>query len=120
MSAARLIPKTDESPFPYDDALRLLILDNSEMNFCKKDFGPLIEAGRRFHWTEETLRINEEMAARGKCYDFDLAIPPFVRGTLYEDNVFITIGVYGEYEKDAADLVKQWAKQLDVRLRVDR
>jgi hypothetical protein len=112
MPAIRLIPKTDESDFPYDAALEL-IRQLPHVDLRPKDFAPLLEAGRRMRWTDKMIRSHEEMAARGKCYEFRWAGPPALLGTLFEDNVFFN--VIGD-EQATLRFIQAWADKLDVRV----
>ena len=110
MPALRLIPKTDDDPFPYDDALQLL-RDLPEAELVAKDFGPLIEAGKRMGWTAKMIRSHEKLAAGGRCYDFAWTGPPAMRGTLFENNLFISVV---DDEEATWALAQAWARQLDV------
>ena len=110
MPAVRLIPKTDDASFPYDAAKRLLAQD---ADLTPKDFGPMIEAGRRMRWTEAMIRANEELARRGKCFDFQMRVEPSLSGSLFEDNVFFS--VTGD-EKAALAYIRRLAKELGVRV----
>jgi hypothetical protein len=112
MPAVRLIPKTDDAEFPYDAALAMLrALPGVELR--PKDFVSLLEAGSRCGWTEEMLQVHEEMARRGRCFDFAWNGPPTLRGSLFEDNVFISVV---DDEPATLRLVAAWARKLDVRV----
>jgi hypothetical protein len=110
MPTVRLVPITDEADFPYEEAKRLLERD---ADLTPKDFGPLVAAGRRMHWTEAMLRANEELAERGNCYDFRLRAEPLLAGSLFEDNVFFSIT--GD-ERAALAYIRGLARVLGVRV----
>jgi hypothetical protein len=110
MPAVRLIPKTDDAPFPYDAAKRRLAQD---ADLTPKDFAPMIETGRRMRWTEAMIRANEELARRSKCFDFQMRAEPNLSGSLFEDNVFFS--VTGD-EKAAMAYIKRLTKELGVRV----
>lgn len=114
MPAYRLIPKQDDAEFPYDSALSL-ILGLSDADVRPKDFGPLIAAGRRMRWTEQMIRSHEDMAKRGKCFDFYWTAEDDTKisGTLFENNIFFSAI---DDELATLDVLKRWANQLDVRV----
>lgn len=116
MAACRLIPKTDEARFPYDEAMRLLLFEDSSMTFRPKDFGLLISAGRdHAHWSAETVRLHEQMAERGRCFDFRSECPPFLEGTFYEDNIFFSFHSF-DHEKACFPAIEALRQKLDVRI----
>src|SRR5262245_55496639 len=110
MPAVRLVPITDDAEFPYAEAKRRL---GQDADLTPKDFGPMIEAGRRMRWTEAMIRANEDLARRGHCFDFVLRVEPFLRGSLFEDNVFFSIT---DDEGAAMAYIKRLAKELGVRV----
>jgi hypothetical protein len=73
----------------------------------------MIAAGRRMRWPEEMIRANEELAKRGKCFDFQIRVESFLRGSLFEDNIFFHIT--GE-ERAAMAYIERLAKALGVRV----
>ncbi len=116
MGACRLIPKTDDSAFPYDEAMRLLILAQPAMTIKPKDFDELIEAGRKHgHWSPELIREHEEMAKRKRCFDFFLDRPPYLRGTLFENNIWFSL-YSPEHEKACLRMIEALRQRLDVRI----
>ena len=116
MTACRLIPKTDEAPFPYDEATRLLLFEDSSMTFRPKDFGPLIAAGRKHgHWSAETIQKHEQMAERGRCFDFRSERPPYLEGTLFEDNIWFSFHS-SEHQKTCLAVIESLRQKLDVRI----
>jgi len=112
--AARLIPKTDESEFPYEEVRRRLF-ENPSTRVRPFDFGPMIEAGKRMGWTEEMIRTNEELSHRGRCFAFEMTQEPFLRGTLYEDNVFFSFSG-AEHERASMHAIEGLAREFDVRV----
>lgn len=110
MSAVRLVPISDDADFPYAEAKRCLERD---AELTPKDFGPMIEAGRKMRWTDEMIRTNEELAHRGNCFDFVLRAEPFLSGSLFENNVFFSIT--GD-ERVALAYIKRLADELSVRV----
>lgn len=116
MAACRLIPKTDEAAFPYDEAMRLLLFEDSSMTFRPKDFGPLITSGHnQGHWSAETIREHEQMAERGQCFDFRSERPPYLEGTLYEDNVWFSFYSF-DHQKACLPVIESLRQKLDVRI----
>lgn len=112
MPAVRLVPIDDKADFPYVAAKQLLERD---ADLTPKDFGPLLAAGRRMHWTPAMIRANEELAERGNCYDFRLRDEPFLGGSLFENNVFFSIT--GD-ERAAMAYIRGLARELGVRVYV--
>ena len=110
----RLIPKTDDAAFPYEEAMRLLQA-NAGINFKPKDFAPMIAAGTRLGWTVEMIRANEELARRGNCFEFASEKAPFLRGSLFEDNVFFSFSG-AKHEHACVPEIERLAKLLDVRV----
>ncbi len=110
MPAVRLVPKGDRAAFPYDEAKQRL---EEDANLTPKDFGPMIDAGRRMGWTEVMIRAHEELAQRGKCFDFQMRVAPHLRGSLFEDNVFFSIT---EEEATALAYITRLANKLGVRV----
>jgi hypothetical protein len=108
MPAVRLVPITDDAEFPYAEAKRRL---EEDAKLIPKDFGPMIEAGRRMRWTEEMIRGNEDLARRGNCFDFVMRVEPFLSGALFENNVFFSIT--GD-EHAALTYIRRLAKELGV------
>ncbi|MGE3808504.1 MAG: hypothetical protein AB7K24_27890 [Gemmataceae bacterium] len=92
-----------------------LILELPDAVVEPKDFGPLIAAGRRMRWTPHMIQSHEEMAARGKCFDFrwKTVDETEICGTLYEDNIFFSVV---DDELATVDTIKCWGEQLDVRV----
>jgi len=116
MAACRLIPKTDDAAFPYDEAMRVLIVEQPAMTFQPKDFAPLIAAGRdHAHWSPELIREHEEMAQRGRCFDFRLERAPHLQGTLFEDNIWFSFHS-AEHEKSCLRFIERLREYLDVRI----
>jgi hypothetical protein len=110
MPAVRLIPITDDATFPYSDVKRRL---EQDADLIPKDFRPMIEAGRRMGWTAAMIRANEELADRGKCFDFTLRAEPYLSGSLFENNVFFHIT--GD-EQEALEYIITLAEELGVRV----
>jgi hypothetical protein len=115
MSGVRLIPKTDESEFPYQEAKQILLFSFQDLSFQSTDFAPMIVAGKRIGWTEEMLIAHEALAERGNCFDFRLQISPYLNGTLYEDNIFFRF-VDSEHERECMPLIPELATRLEVRV----
>src|SRR5437870_1892326 len=90
MSGIRLIPKTDESEFPYMEARQILLFELHDVFFKPTDFDALISAGKRVGWTAEMIAEHQAMAERKKCFDFRMESVPYLSGTLYEDNIFFS------------------------------
>ena len=112
MAAIRLIPKTDESEFPYDAALKL-IQSLPDVMLRPQDFTQMIATGKRIGWPEVMIRSHEEMAARGKCFQFRWDGYPALSGSLFEDNVFFSII---DDEQATLEFINAWATKLDVRV----
>ena len=110
MPAVRLVPLTDNATFPYTEA-RLRLEQDAELT--AKDFGAMIQAGRRMGWTGDMIRANEELAARRNCYDFALTVEPHLRGSLFEDNIFFS--VTGD-ERAALEYIERLARELGLRV----
>ena len=110
MPAIRIVPPTDDAPFPYQAAKELLAQD---ADLTPADLQAMIAAGKRMGWTEEMIMANEELAQRGHCFDFVLRIEPFLRGTLYENNIFFSIT--GD-EMAAQRYIKALAGKLGARV----
>jgi hypothetical protein len=116
MAACRLIPKTDEAAFPYDEAMRLLLFEDSSMMLRPKDFGPLIASGREHcHWSADTIREHEQMAERGRCFDFRSEHPPYLEGVLYEDNIYFSFHSF-DHQKTCLPVIESLRQKLDVRI----
>jgi hypothetical protein len=115
MSGVRLIPKTDESEFPYQKAKQILLFSLKDMSFQSTDFAPMIVAGERIGWTEEMITAHQALAEGGNCFDFRLQINPYLSGTLYEDNIFFRF-VDSEQERECMPLIQELATRLDVRV----
>ena len=116
MAACRLIPKTDEATFPYDEAMRLLLFEDASMMFSPKDFVALIAAGREHgHWSVETIREHEQMAERGRCFEFRSERPPYLEGTLYEDNIWFSFHSF-EHQKACLPVIESLRQKLNVRI----
>jgi hypothetical protein len=116
MAASRLIPKTEEAAFPYDQAMRLLFFEDSSMMFRPKDFGPLIAAGRQHgHWSVETIRDHEHMAEQGRCFEFRSERPPYLEGTLFEDNIWFSFHSL-DHQKACLPVIESLRQKLDVRI----
>ena len=112
MPAIRLIPKTDDAEFPYDAALAL-IQRLPGVVLRPADLAPMIAAGKRMGWPEAMVRANEALAARGKCWAFSWSGPPALTGTLYEDNVFLSVV---DDEMATLKLIRSWATELNGRV----
>lgn len=112
--ALRLIPKTDDGPFPYEMA-RQLLLNLEGLVFTPKDFGPMLAAGRRMGWPDELIRANEDLARKGRCFDFAMTKAPFLRGSLFEDNVFFSFSSRGHRDGCMPE-IERLASTLDVRI----
>jgi len=116
VAACRLIPKTDAGPFPYDEAKRLLLFEQPAMTFEPKDFAPVIAAGREHcHWSAEVIRQHEEMAQRGRCFDFRLERPPHLQGTLFEDNIWFSF-YSPQHQKSCLRFIEALREKLDVQI----
>ena len=110
MAAIRIAPTKDDASFPYQAAKEFLAQD---ADLTPADLEAMIAAGKRMGWTEDMIRANEELARRGLCFDFVLRIEPFLRGTLYENNILFSIT--GD-EKAAQRYIKALAKKLGGRV----
>jgi hypothetical protein len=96
--------------------MRLLIVDQPAMSFEPTNFEALIAAGRKHgHWPEALVREHEEMAKRGKCFSFKLQSPPFLQGTLYEDNVWFSF-YSADHQKACIPIIESLREKLDVRI----
>jgi hypothetical protein len=106
VSAIRIVPEDDDAEFPYAEARRRLEIDAELM---PKDFAPMIEAGKRMGWSPAMVRANEELAERGKSFDFIMKVEPFLQGTLYEDNIYFIVD---DDEKAAKKYIRALAREL--------
>jgi hypothetical protein len=106
VSAVQIIPIDANADFPYAAALLRL---QKDADVIPKDFGPLIAAARKTGWPEDMIEANEELARRGRCYDFTLKSEPFLTGSLFEDGLEFRI----TGDKEAA---MAYIKQLAVEL----
>jgi hypothetical protein len=97
-------------PSPIAEAKRRL---EQAADLTPKDFGPMIEAGRRMRWTSAMIRANEELSARGNCYDYTLSTEPYLTGSLFEDNIYFSLA--GD-ERMALKYIERLARELGVRV----
>lgn len=107
----RIVPASDNVPFPYDEAKRVLIIENPDCIFEQADLRPMIEAGRRFNWTAEMIKANQELHDRGNCLKFRVERKPFLDGTLFEDNIMFDLTNVSSHE-DALREITRLAKLL--------
>ena len=109
MSVIRIVPRDDDSPFPYQRAheeLRTL-----GVTLAPKDFTAMLNAGRRIGWSEAMIRANEELAERGNCYDFYQTATPRLRGSLFENNIYFSFES-GEHQEACLPLIRTLADSL--------
>src|SRR5689334_10540510 len=114
MSAIRMIPATDDGPFPYDQALKLLSTCPGLM-MKSKNFAPLIAAGKRMGWSQEMIEEHERMEQGGLCFDFAQQQTPFLQGSLFEDNIYFRLTDY-EHEKKCESLIVRIVAELGARV----
>ena len=113
MSGVRLIAK-DETDFPWAGALQeLRSLEGAEL--VPKDFTRMLEAGRRIGWPRELIEANEQLAARGRCFDIAQSAPPELRGSLFEDNIFFSF-LSDDHEKSCRPVIEQLATTLNLKV----
>ncbi len=110
MSATRLIPITDDAPFPYEAVKRRLTADAV---LTPKDFAEMITIGKRIGWTEEMIRENQRLADAGNCFSFTVQGLPRLRGTLFENNVFFA---NSDTEGPAFAYIEGLAAELNLRV----
>jgi hypothetical protein len=112
MSGLRLIAKEDETDFPWERALQALrSLDGLEL--VPKDFTRMLEVGRGIGWSQELIETNEQLAARGRCFDIAQSVPPELMGSLFEDNIFFSFGS-DDHEKICRPTILSLATELDL------
>ena len=85
------------------------------VHFIAKDFTSMLAAGRRMGWSEAMLRANEELAARGKCFDFSQGAPPGLKGSLFEDNIFFSF-VSAQHLEASLPVIQRLADALNARV----
>lgn len=114
MSGTRLVPKTEAAAFPYHEAKRAL-LAMPAIEVGPVDFTRMIEVGKRIGWSQELLDGHEALRAGGRCFTFRQNQPPWLRGTVYEDNVFFE---YDDERQEAQvrPVITELARALDVRV----
>jgi hypothetical protein len=111
MSGVRLIAK-DETDFPWERALQeLRSLDG--MKLVPKDFTRMLDVGRRIGWPDELIEANEQLAARGRCFDIAQSFPPQLTGSLFEDNIFFSF-VSADHETTCRPAILELATKLDL------
>ena len=113
MSAIRIVPRDDDSAFPYERALGEL--RTLGVALVPKDFTAMLNAGRRMGWSEAMIRANEELAERGKCYDFQQTGPPHLRGSLFENNIYFSFES-GEHQEACLPLIHTLAETLGAQI----
>ena len=115
MAFVRSVPKSGDDPSPYDDAKRLLLIEDSDCIFEQADLRPMIEAGRRMGWPEALIRANEELQQRGRCFKFEIQREPCLNGTLFEDNVMFELS-NSTSDEDALREINRLATQLNLKV----
>jgi hypothetical protein len=114
MSGTRLVPVSDSAEFPYGAVKeRLLALPSIELE--PVDFERMIEVGKRIGWSKELLDGHEALKLGGRCFTFRQNVPPWLRGTLYEHNVFFEY-TDEQQERLVRPHITELAQGLDVRL----
>jgi hypothetical protein len=112
VTAIRIIPRADESSFPYDDAKRVLdALPN--VRRTETDISAIIAAGIRARWPQHLIDSHRELLARGKCFDFE--VDGGISCTLWEDNIFFRF--FGaEHERCCLPAIEEMAHTLGCEL----
>ena len=110
MSGTRLVG----TPFPYE-AAKAALLALPTMETGPVDFDRKLELGKRLGWSREMLEGHEALRAGGRCFTFRQNQPPWLRGTMYEDNVFFE---YGDEKEEAAvrPLITGLAERLKLKV----
>ncbi len=106
MAGTRLVA----TPFPYE-AVKAALLEVPKLEASLLDLQRMIETGKRLGWSKEQLEGHEVLRARGRCLTFRQNQPPWLRGTLWEDNVFFE---YADEKEEAA--VRPVISELAARL----
>ncbi len=114
MGATRWIPDPEDSEFP-SDAARIWLEERGGMSFTPVDFEALLARGRSVGWTGAMLAEHERMAERGRCFDFVQDEAPFLRGTLWEDNVYF-LYLDADHEAGCRSLIVEGGRVLEVGL----
>jgi hypothetical protein len=114
MSGTRLVSKADTTEFPYE-AAKDALLAMPAMNTGRVDFDRMIEVGKRIGWSKEMLEAHEALRASGRCFTFRQNQPPWLQGTLFEDNVFFDYADSNQ-EVAARAVIIELARTLDVRM----
>jgi hypothetical protein len=112
MAAMRIIPATDEAPFPYERAKDLL----EHLPMVSKtptDIPAIVAAGARFGWPKALIDRHWEWMRRGMCLDFN--VPGGISCTLWEDNIFFRF-FDGDHEDRCLPVIADLASQLGCRL----
>ncbi len=111
----RLIPKTDDSAFPYEKAIEKILYAESEISFEPVDFDLLIEKGANIGWTDDMLEEHRMMQKRGKCFNFRDNQRYGLWGTIWEDNILFYFESK-EHQLKCLQKIQSLAQVLEVRV----
>ena len=78
-----------------------------------KDFTRMLEVGRRIGWPKALIEANEQLAARGRCFDIAHSAPPELTGSLFEDNIFFSF-TSDDHEMICRPVILQLATKLNL------
>ena len=111
MATLKLIPM-DNEVFPYDEAKKLILLENPNVQFEKADLTQQLGAGQGIGWTEEMIKENEALTERGNCYSFAMTEAPYIKGTLFEDNLWLEIDP--DFMAESEKVLFNWIQELGI------
>jgi hypothetical protein len=112
VSAIRIIPPTDEAPFPYD-AAKAILEGLPGVSRSETDIPEIVAAGARFGWPKAMIDEHWELMRRGKCFDYH--VEDGISCTLWEDNIFFGFHS-GEHEDACLPVIQSMAAQLGCRI----
>jgi len=112
LSAIRIIPPTDDAPFPYEDAKKILERLPG-VTKTETDIPAIVAAGTKLGWPTAVIDKHWEWMRRGKCFDFN--VDDGISCTLWEDNIFFRFFNSG-HEQKCLPIIESMAEQLGCRL----
>ncbi|MBK7861807.1 MAG: hypothetical protein IPJ65_24960 [Archangiaceae bacterium] len=114
MSGTRLVQQNEATPFPYD-AAKEAVLALPKVEVHPMELGRMIEVGKRIGWSKELLDGHEALRAGGRCFTFRQNVPPWLRGTFYEDNVFFEFA-NEQQEAEMRPFILELATRLQLKV----
>jgi hypothetical protein len=112
LTAIRIVPPSDEAPFPYE-AARGILERLPGVTKSETDIPAIVAAGAKLGWPQDVIDEHWEWMRRGKCFDFN--VEDGVSGTLWEDNIFFRIVDFA-HEEACLPLISAIARQLSCRI----